>query len=323
MNIAWGTIDPRFPIIDLLSKTRQIFQGEIPEIRQFVTSKISKADAILVPHDVRHWDSRYLEYIEVVSQTKPLLAFNRSDRPLKCQIKNLYLLQVAMPVNRRNPNAVIIPYNISPLQLSPRTRTAHPIISFVGYVKPNNILSSIHRSIRSPLNPIKGNGVLIRKRGLKEIESRLSHQIIQRNHYGGAKSLISDPNEFRTKFESAIYNSDFTFCPRGDANGSQRFYEVLSAGRVPIVPNSKVQYPKVMYKEKLSISIECSTLASDIVNQAYSFWDSLSVSDYYDIQQQNANFYKTKLDYRVFMSDLFQNEWTSFVNNYTCGGEQY
>ena len=47
----------------------------------------------------------------------------------------------------------------------------------------------------------------------------------------------------RSEYVNAINESDFVSCPRGDANQSARFYESLSAGRIPVLPDTSVISP--------------------------------------------------------------------------------
>ena len=45
------------------------------------------------------------------------------------------------------------------------------------------------------------------------------------------------------KFEENILSSHFTICHRGSGNFSMRFYQTLSAGRIPILLNTDMTLP--------------------------------------------------------------------------------
>ena len=67
------------------------------------------------------------------------------------------------------------------------------------------------------------------------------------NYKAIAKKLKFEGRAFiNGKYVNAIDESDFVACPRGDANQSARFYESLSAGRIPVVPDTSIIFPHAM-----------------------------------------------------------------------------
>lgn len=293
--------------IDLLSGYHQIFQGPPPDISSYI-GKGGVADAFLIPHDAMHWTKEYTRFIQSLSQEKPVIFFNRGDYPRNIKIENAYSIQNT--ITRTKTNVMLAPYNVLTLGLKNiREYTQNPTISFVGFVP--NLFS--RRLLKNPARtlsrPLKNSSAIVRKFGLYNLEKCFSNsKIIRRSHYGGSSRLIESPISFRKVFIDSIHNVDLVFAPRGDANGSQRFFETLSAGRIPIVPETGMRMPLDITSQTELTFLSCSTLSFDIYNVVMSWWSRLSNSEFKDIQVKNFQLYSDKLDYRKFITDFFTSE---------------
>lgn len=293
--------------IDLLSGYHQIFQGPPPDISSYIV-KSGVADAFLIPHDAMHWTKEYTRFVESLSQENPVIFFNRGDYPSNIKIENAYSIQNT--ITRTKTNVILAPYNVLTLGLKNiREYTQNPTISFVGFVP--NLLS--RRLLKNPTrtisHPLKNSSAIVRKFGLYNLEKCFSNsEIVRRNHYGGSSRLIENPISFREVFIDSIYNVDLVFAPRGDANGSQRFFETLSAGRIPIVPETGMRMPLDITSQAELTFLSCSTLSFDIHDVVMSWWSRLNNSEFKDIQVKNFQLYSDKLDYRKFITDFFTSE---------------
>lgn len=93
---------------------------------------------------------------------------------------------------------------------------------------------------------MKANAAIVRRIAIQKVRSStISSKVLIRNSYGGLEKFVTDPKVKRQEFVQSILESDFVLCPRGDSNGSLRFYETLSAGRVPLIPNTQMIFPKI------------------------------------------------------------------------------
>ena len=293
--------------IDHLSGYHQIFQGPPPDISSYIV-KGEVADALLIPHDAMHWTKEYTRFVQSLSQENPVIFFNGGDYPRNIKIENAYSIQNT--ITRTKTNVILAPYNVLTLGLKNiREHTQNPTISFVGFVP--NLLS--RRLLKNPArtlsHPLKNSSAIVRKFGLYNLEKYFSNsKIIRRSHYGGSSRLIESPKSFREVFIDSIHNVDLVFAPRGDANGSQRFFETLSAGRIPIVPETGMRMPLDITSQAQLTFLSCSTLSFDIYHVVMSWWSRLSNSEFKDIQVKNFQLYSDKLDYRNFITDLFSSE---------------
>jgi hypothetical protein len=190
-----------------------------------------------------------------------------------------------------------------------REHTQNPTISFVGFVP--NLFS--RRLLKNPArtlsHPLKNSSAIVRKFGLYNLEKCFSNSdITKRSHYGGSSRLIESPISFRKVFIDSIHNVDLVFAPRGDANGSQRFFETLSAGRIPIVPDTGIQIPCENTTQPELTYLTCSTLSFDIHDVVMTWWSKLNNSKFKETQLRNFQFYSDKLDYRKFITNFFASE---------------
>lgn len=306
MKVFLLDFDPVQPIVDVLSGNKQVFQGTLPDIRPFFTNSKSNADAFLVPHDSKSWSRTYYRYVEQASEQKTILYFNRSDNPTKYKISNAISLQNTVGPYRAIHNRIVIPYNVQTLDFLDFREFKTPIISFVGYLPKISLKRMVRSLLQNPLHPLKENGALVRRIGAINL-SKMQNAILQpRSYYGGAISQIPALDTHREEFVSSFEHSDFIFSPRGDANGSQRFFEALSCGRVPVVPDTNFHLPKIL-EERVDITyLKIKTLSTDLESNIISFWNSLNPTSYTEIQARNRRIFREYYSYSTFLLRLFR-----------------
>ena len=74
------------------------------------------------------------------------------------------------------------------------------------------------------------------------------------------------------EYESSLGNSDYVLCPRGFGNTSIRFYESLSAGRIPILVDSGCKNPKITNDDFWRLNIVNVGLFSDWTKHILEDW---------------------------------------------------
>jgi len=307
---------PELPLIDLLGGSSGLFSGEVPMI-QFTNR--SRSEYFLSPHD--WWDikkdSEYLRYLVSMSRKKRLLLFNRNDFPGRIESSNVVYLQNSIETGSSTKQIAIIPYNVlEPKSHRYRDYGPNPVISFMGYV-PKITIGRVVRSIFPSLHIISRNSAVVRRLGLIRIQSSFENsQITSNSFYGGARSQIQGVvSEHRERYIQSMLSSDIVFCPRGDANGSQRLYETLACGRIPLVPDTRIYLPKnVDWNDFVAILIHPTMRKLSEVIQ--NFWACFDDSKYLFAQQLNLNTYESKLRYTSFMNTMFRAKASEFESNY-------
>jgi hypothetical protein len=310
-SYCWAEVSKRLPLVDLLSFEKQIFQGSVPDLSAFFVDKIKGSECwLVIPHDAKFWDKEYERYVRGVAKFSNVIYFDRGDKPRQFNIPNAVALANSKKSDFRF-SSIIVPYNVMDLghipikHFSPRCS-----IGFVGYIPPVSLGRLLPRNFSSIRNPIRSNGLIIRKAGIRSLKRDENQRmfdinIVLRAHYGGAASLVNDKDVFRAEYVSNLERSNFIFSPRGDANSSQRLYEAISAGRIPIIPNSQMQLPRLETTSWSSIFLEVDTFSFKLGKVVSNYWSSTTEDQYLDLQKRLRNLYQHELDYRVYMKKMF------------------
>lgn len=313
LQIYLAEQDPQQPLIDICGGQTQIYQESYDFLNLF-DARLSSSDVILVPHDAKYWSEEYYDYLLGISGRKLLLYFNRADQKRYFSLKNSISIQITKSA-RDCEKVILIPCNVTSLERLPaRTYSRGPVISFVGYVPRLSPRRLVNSFIESPSHPLRSNSSLIRLRGIQEIRnSNLESVIAIRDHYGGAGSLIKEPDSFRKEFVDSIKYSDFVFCPRGDANGSQRLYEAISAGRIPIIPFTNTKFPQIPNDDYSQMFVQVATFSRNLEFEVNRVWNNLNQNSYSAYQGKLRNLFSSFLDYRKYLLMLFQQKNVSDI----------
>ena len=309
-NLPKGNEDRSKHVAEKFLKKTKLFTGEIP-LR--FTPDIETADAVLVAIDLYDFrrDKKYLAYLNELSHRKILLIFNIGDfSPKKLNITNVIYLKVALHPGENREDKIIIPYPIDRVNIVDSSETRTNLVSFVGFA-PRLLSRRILYTLKnSPMHLIKGNGAIVRKIMVQKIKkSSLQTQLILRTEYGGKNFDNSlEAKLRRDKFVSSILGAKYVLCPRGDSNQSQRFFEVLSAGRVPVVIDTSMCFPEVEnvnYSEFI-ISLKLSKSINTWDRQILEFDKRYSDEKFDELSDRIRGFFDENLDYPIFFKKLFR-----------------
>jgi hypothetical protein len=311
------------PIVDLLSRKILNIEGEISGNLFQKVNSIESADAILVPHDAyfieKHQDYQdYLKYLREISKLKLIIISDRGDFPIKPKIKNMISLRVAFNPGESHRNKILIPYNIIQLaDFEYRKYSKIPKVSFIGYVP--NLLSPrrFYKSIlNSPTHPLLGQGALVRNISILQCQRNLDLFTSTKNK----KYFLAEPNRYKRAGDREIYlknieQSDIILTPRGDANQSQRFYEAFSAGRVCLIPNTKMFFPHVLMESEVfkKQSLFFNLFTRNLQHEVQKFWDAIGNDrNYLNLQKEAREFYLNFLEFNIFIKNLLQLDISDF-----------
>jgi hypothetical protein len=304
--------------IELISGKVGLFQEAINEKLFKEAKTLEQCDSILVPHDAFHFNqySDYLKYLNQLSAKKPLIYSDRGDFPKKPKIINSVALRVAINPGESTKNKIVVPYNVESLSYLPlRHYAPSPVISFMGFmphISPQRILQA---GRQSPTYPIQGNGAVIRRISHKALlRSGLDYRFVLRNSYGALESKNVLDN--RAAYLEILSESDYVSSPRGDANQSARFYETLSAGRIPLIRNSSMHQPSSLVSSGKTISpgLTVPTLAANLHKKVMENWLQIGDSNSYRKQQlELREYYEREVSFIPFMRRMFLMDFSDFL----------
>jgi hypothetical protein len=298
-----------------------LFQSPIEENLLSFVRTLPDSDAVFVPHDAFYFSDfpAYISYLNELSKHKVVVYSDRGDFPRKPRIRNSIALRVAINPGEKLANKVLLPYNVQSLDFLPERKYGKvPRISFVGYV-PKNSPGRLFKSIsQAPRHPILGNGSLVRRRSLHLLsKSNNPSTIIKRSYYGAHPGTAVDFNLSRNEYIEVMSNSDFILSPRGDANQSARFYESISGGRIPIIPNSRIILPKKLAD---SSSIDFDKFFTSILSRSRfeksinSIWKQISTDQNYRKFQSNLkSYFNENFEYNSYIRRVFGLELEEFL----------
>jgi hypothetical protein len=203
------------------------------------------------------------QYIQLSKRTGvPLLVDAMGDTEGTIDLPNTRILRTNLYRSFPDRKEIATPYAVEDLLESycdgkhiPREKSEMPSIGFAGFAKltlPQRI-----RTIGKELpNRLKGifdrrytthtRGVFWRARAM-DVFSHSQHvrsDFLARPSYSGhVKTVVGDMQSNRQQFIDNLLNNDYALVVRGDPNASQRFYEVLSVGRIPVIIDTDCVFP--------------------------------------------------------------------------------
>jgi hypothetical protein len=295
--------------IDLLGGPVAVFQSKVNQNILKLEENLNSADAVLIPHDAKAFvdNHEYLHYINALGLKKPVIYSDRGDYPRRPKISNSISLRVALQPGELRRGIIVLPYNVDSLDFLPfREFRDIPRLSFMGLVAKNTLGRKVRTLRTSPLNPTLGNGAATRKKYLSSLRnSSLDIQIVIRNSYGGIKSIEGTHELRRLEFINSVTESDLVVTPRGDTNQSMRFFETLSAGRIPLFPSTKMHLPTLADPFPEKYLIASNFKSRSIERRVYQYWNSLNSETYHVQQMEVRKFFAEHLDFNKYITKLF------------------
>lgn len=167
---------------------------------------------------------------------------------------NVRLYRTSLLKSTQRTNEHLLPYIWEGIStpFPPLDRTEKPIIGFCGLVSPYRI---------ETLN-------------IFTQDERCKTNYILRNEFWGGnphnETIVND-------FESNMCNSHFNICNRGKGNFSMRFYQTLSAGRIPILLNTDMVLPledKIDWKKYIVLA----NTEKELVENTIVFWNTRNIA---------------------------------------------
>lgn len=190
---------------------------------------------------------------------RSLVIFVHGDRGIKQPFANALVVQYAdfrhlrRHYIRIQPGSITDVLEASNSGLDIREKNPIPVVGFCGQATSNrlwalyirNALTYLEYAARlssfEPISPITPHLVLraTALNRLRETPGLTPNFIVRSNSY----TRKSAPSTRKVEFLNNLLGSDYTVCIRGTSNYSLRFYEALSAGRIPIFVDTDCVLP--------------------------------------------------------------------------------
>ena len=248
-NYKFTLKDSRLFLADILASYQEPFFT--------LAFSVENADFLAVPFEyfdvVDHFGS-YLERVYTLARSvgKKVLLFDYTDyvdREPKIP-DHAILFRVSAYRHHKKSNEIVMPYFVQDFSSLPLCgKHTRPVIGFCGLANHGGLLKVIRSNLKWYATAflllllgdanitVHRKGIFWRKecisilRKTKEIETA----IVERSSYSlHSASIQGEPRRIRSEYIENLRASSISLVARGDANASQRFYEALSAGRIPL-----------------------------------------------------------------------------------------
>ncbi len=304
---------PGVKILDILSEAFVPPMGVPSNIfsKLRTTENLNDAAFVLIPHEWVHIkkNTKYVEYINSLSRKIPIVVFNTGDVSPKVHISRCLEIRTFIHPWEGARNKIIVPYPTKAREWKPRAWQHTPKISFMGQVPRLSRVSLFSFSWRSIFHIIDSSVYIQRKVSFVRagrLKRVFEVEAVRRKSFTAFKK---NPNleKFSSEFQESLSNSDYILCPRGFGNTSIRFYEALSAGRIPLLIRSGNELPKLNHGSKWDEHILEIDLFGNWEKSISEHWRKLSLSsDYLRRQEMNAALFLTQLNYKRYLENIFK-----------------
>ncbi len=265
--------------------------------RYFVAVEPSEADVLFYP---RMYEGKRAEMQAIAlarSLGKPIVFLRTGDWHDAIRLPYGVVYRHAIFASRRVPGEYAMPALCEDMLLrtdgavSVRAKGPKPRVGFRGYVGRRRM----HLAYRLMGRRQKAIGLEIRAQLLERLarSSDLETDFVKNDRFMGATAGVLNPNReiaarVRGDYVDNIVGSDYTLCVRGAGNFSYRFYEVLSAGRIPVYIDTDGVLP---YEGEVDWKRHCVWVEGRHIDRAadkiLEFHAALSDAEFEALQQRN------------------------------------
>ncbi len=296
-----------------------------------VVADPTEADFFAVPYEYFDVADRYPAYLLRVYEKarmagKKVLLFDYTDYVDRIPEfpAHAVLFRVSVYRHHKQPNELLMPYFVEDLgtryAIGPKEWKGEPSIGYCGQsdfgtswrhirARVKWGLSFLLLLLRFDAKPlVHQRGIFWRKRALAIIKrSELKSDITVRRFYAlHQKSGSFNAEEVRATYVENLRANDFSLCVRGDANASQRFYETLSASRIPLFVDTDCVLPleEIIDYDKVMLRVSWRDLVV-FPQKVREFVTKASASDARRIEQDARAVYDEYLRLDRFFSLVF------------------
>lgn len=299
-------------------------------------SDISKSDIYLLPFYWYYYvdNERIREARSQVENAKyygkPVVIFNIGDYPANVPFKDVILFERAGYLSTPE----LLYHSALPCFLDdyleiykkgtfePREKADIPTIGFCGLASTSAFIT-IYRKLRlnfqqinyklgkrtwepPPFETSSFRTKVLEK--FTNVDGLRTNYILRKKYRGGVVKDKSYHNPVKETFVNNILESDYTVCMRGGGNFSQRFYETLCLGRIPIFVDTDCLLPfqdEIEYKSIFPwIDVKDLPNIADIVKD---FHANLSSDNFVNLQKTCRQLWLEHLTLEGFNADFVKN----------------
>jgi len=302
---------------------------------------VSLADVIFMPLDwsVVHRTAPHIEYHfrHLAEKTgRPLVLTHFGDSTDDVPGENLIIIRNSKYRSTLRSNEIICPAAVrdvcSEAEIPVLSKPERPSVGFVGISQKSPVSSRLSKLLKfgkkdymlgalSLINNQCGyrrSGLYFRNQAMEILEKTegIDCDFTQRNFWG--REFLSRQKEnatrLRQEFTSNIYRNLYLLSIRGVGNYSFRFFEILSAGRIPVIIDTDAPLPM---EDTIDYRSFCLFVDANDLNQlGRKIIEHHAASDDHmieDMQLKAKNAFREKLRFDVFSKNLFKDTLPAMI----------
>jgi hypothetical protein len=300
---------------------------------------LEEADFAVMPDDWRTvrgelWYSEvnkeaedlYLQFAQKAEAAgKPIIVFFGSDlSDEEVSLKNAFIFRHSYYRSRKKSNNFVWPAFGEDLvehylenQISIRQKSEKPIVGFCGLIKRNSLNIQLKKLAyysymlvkhkRRKFPPIQGH--ILRAKVLDTLEKS---SLVETNFVIYDRSVFLGQNDSdkiyknRMEYIQNLIGSDYVVCCRGAGNFSNRLFETLCVGRIPILIDTDcvLPYDFAIDWKKYCVWVDEKEIPS-IGEKVAEFHEKISPQDFIDLQHECRKFWQEWLSTEGFFSKFY------------------
>ncbi|OHA20354.1 MAG: hypothetical protein A2849_01090 [Candidatus Taylorbacteria bacterium RIFCSPHIGHO2_01_FULL_51_15] len=295
---------------------------------------LEAADFIAVPYhyfDVLDYAPKYLAYVYALGKTtqKKVLLFDYTDyveREIHVP-SHAILFRVSAYRHHKKENEIIMPYFVEDIgrnySFEQKPKGEKPTVGYCGQSRFGGttrkwkagvkwLLSLFLLYLRLDVKPhVHMRGIFWRRRALQVLSKSKSivSRIIERDFYSLYRAIPFDAKTIRREYVENLRENVLALSVRGDANASQRFYEALSAGRIPLFLDTDCVLPLEEIIDYSRIILRVPAQEVDAISRRVTVWHALvSEGDVLQAGREAREVYERYLRLEKFFSIVFDRE---------------
>lgn len=297
-----------------------------------IVSNVNDANIVVLPIDYAVFFKQREPFLALLKAANtanlPIWIYTAGDYGFTNYIPNSYTFRLGGFDSKMDKNTYVLPSFINDPYASVLTqgftvfkKTSKPNIGFVGHAQ-----SSVLKYLKDYTNHLKyqfkrkSNKILADKQRfypssvkranyLQTLATNegLETNFIFRTKYRAGSHTPETQQKTTRQFYDNLFNNAYTFCIRGVGNFSVRFYETLAVGRIPILLNTDCRLPLSNQIDwtKHCLIINASSHVT-IADQILEFHNSLSASEFENIQHSNRNLWLNTLQRDAYFLEIYK-----------------
>ncbi len=323
---------------------KRLFLKEImePYTEPFVeiVSTIEKADFVAVPFDfffVEQYASDYLRRAYAVAEEakKKVLLFDYTDYVDRSPRipPHAILFRVSSYRHHKRQNEIVMPYFVQDFGVSygikPKGKGNPLLVGYCGQSRFGNVFrkwkavakwtaQSVALYLNRDGNPkVHKRGIFWRNIAIRALrKGGIESRIIERSFYSLHRFGASiEPKDLRHEYVENLRECDLALCTRGDANASQRFYEALSASRIPLFLDTDCVLPfeEIIFYDDFIVRVPASDVTR--ISAYIRSWDSMhSTESFLEREKRSREVFENYLCLDRYFAIVFDRERSPYAS---------